>query len=154
MILLRNLSLKNTSLQEVYGYGIRIFKNGAWGFAHNNIFSQDAVNETTKKAFAIAQQSGRILHGKGLVLAHERGYIDTYQTPLCIDPFDVPLSEKVELMMEVNKTMLNYAEINLAIFMLESRKDEKIVCFNSWFQNRYQNSLYRTNFHSYCCGGR
>ena len=126
MILLRNLSLKNTSLQEVYGYGIRVFKNGAWGFAHNNVFSKDAVNETVKKAFAIAQQSGRIRYGDGLKLAHERGYIDSYKTPFSIDPFDVPLSEKVELMMEVNKTMLNYAEIKLAIFMLESRKDEKL----------------------------
>ncbi len=126
MIYLRNLSLKNTSLQEVYGYGIRVFKNGAWGFAHNNVFSKDAVNETVKKAFSIAKQSARIRHGKGLVLAHERGYIDTYKTPLSIDPFEVPLSEKVELMMEVNKTMLNFAEIKLAIFMLESQKDEKL----------------------------
>ena len=126
MIYLRNLSLKNTSLQEVYGYGIRVFKNGAWGFAHNNIFTADAVNETVKKAFAIAKESGRVKYGNGLVLAHERGYIDSYKTPFCIDPFDVPLSEKVELMMEVNKTVLNYAEIKLAIFMLESRKDEKL----------------------------
>jgi TldD protein len=88
MILLRNLSLKNTSLQEVYGYGIRVFKNGAWGFAHNNVFSKEAVNETVKKAFAIAQQSGRIRYGDGLKLAHERGYIDSYKTPLSIDPFD------------------------------------------------------------------
>ena len=65
-------------------------------------------------------------YGNGLVLAHERGYIDSYKTPYCLDPFDVPLSEKVELMMEVNKTMLNFAEIKLAVFMLECRKDEKL----------------------------
>jgi len=58
MIYLRNLSLKNTSLNEIYGYGIRVFKDGAWGFAHNNVFTEDQVNETVKKAYAIAW-SGR-----------------------------------------------------------------------------------------------
>lgn len=126
MIYLRNLSLKNTSLNEIYGYGIRIFKNGAWGFAHNNVFSKEAVHETAKKAFAIAAQSARVKYGKGLVLAQERGYIDTYKTPYCSDPFAVSLSEKVEMMLEVNKTMLNYDEIKLAVFLLECRKDEKL----------------------------
>jgi len=45
---------------------------------------------------------------------------------MTIDPFDVPLSEKVELMLEVNKTLLNYGEIKQAMFMLECRKDEKL----------------------------
>ena len=126
MIYLRNLSLKNTSLNEIYGYGIRVFKDGAWGFAHSNVFTKDAVNETVNKAFFIANQSARIKHGNGLRLAHERGYIDTYRTPFKIDPFGVPLSEKVELMMEVNKTLLNYAEIKQAMFFLECRKDEKL----------------------------
>jgi len=125
-IYLRNLSLKNTSLQELYGYGIRVFKNGAWGFAHSNVFTEDAVHNTVKKAYGIAKESSRVRYGKGFVLAHERGYIDTYATPMCVDPFDVPLSEKVELMMEVNKTLLNYEEIKQAMFMLECRKDEKL----------------------------
>lgn len=125
MIYLRNLSLKNTSRQEIYGYGIRVFKDGAWGFAHNNVLTRDAVHETVKNAFLIARESARIKYGKGLVLAHERGYIDSYKTPHEIDPFEVPLSEKVELMMEVNKTMLNFAEITLAVFMLECKKDCK-----------------------------
>ncbi|KQC05473.1 MAG: hypothetical protein APR54_08270 [Candidatus Cloacimonas sp. SDB] len=125
-IYLRNLSLKNTSLQELYGYGIRVFKNGAWGFAHTNIFTEDAVHKTVKKALAIAQESARVKQGKGLTLAFERGYIDTYKTPFSEDPFAIPLSEKVEMMLEVNKTLLNYEEIKKAVFMLECRKDEKL----------------------------
>lgn len=125
-IYLRNMSLKDTSLNQLHGYGIRIFKKGAWGFAHSNIFSEDAVVKTVKRAYAIAEQSARIKHGSGLQLATERSYIDSYKTPYCIDPFKVPLSQKVELMMEVNRTMLNYADIKMALFTLESRKDEKL----------------------------
>jgi TldD protein len=125
-IYLRNMSLKDTSLNQLHGYGIRIFKKGAWGFAHSNIFSEEAVVKTVKRAYAIAEQSARIKHGAGLQLANERSYIDSYKTPYCINPFSVPLSQKVEMMMEVNRTMLNYADIKMALFTLESRKDEKL----------------------------
>ena len=125
-IFLRNLSLKDTSRTEVYGYGIRVFKNGAWGFAHSNIFTPQDVEKTVKKAFEISKISAQIKHGKGLVLATERGYIDSYQTPFKIDPLEIPLTKKVELMMEINKTMLNFGEIKQAMCSLEIQKDEKL----------------------------
>ena len=125
-IFLRNLSLKNCQKGEVHGYGIRVFQNGAWGFAHSNIFTRAEIEKTVKRAHQISKQSAKVAHGKGLTLATERGYIDTYVTPHQIDPFTIPLSEKVELMMEVNKTMLNFAEIKLANFMFECQKDEKL----------------------------
>lgn len=125
VIFLRNLSLKQTELHELYGYGIRVFKDGAWGFAHSNVFSEEEVLKTTRRAYQIAQQSQRLKHGNGLKLAYERGYIDSYRTPHCIDPLSVPLDEKVEMMMEVNKTLLSYDLIKQAMFVLECRKDEK-----------------------------
>lgn len=124
-IFLRNLSLKNTSLRETYGYGIRVFKNGAWGFAHSNNFSRDEVEKTVKKALEISRQSSRIKYGKGLTLAQERGYIDAYSTPLIEDPFSVSLAEKVELMLNINKALLNFQDIIQAVFTLECHKDEK-----------------------------
>ncbi len=125
-IYLRNLSLKNTSDNVIYGYGIRIMKNGAWGFAHNNIFSKEAVVATVKKAFNTALLSSQIKNGKGLKLAYERSYKAKYKTPIAIDPFSVPLKEKVDLMLEVNKTMLNYNDIKQAMFYIVSQTDHKL----------------------------
>lgn len=125
-IYLRNLSLKSTSTNELHGYGIRVFKNGAWGFAHSNIFDEEAVIKTVKRAYALAEQSMRLKHGNGLRLAQERSYIDSYKTPFCIDPFSVSLGEKVDMMLEVNKTLLNYEPIKQAFFLLECTKDDKL----------------------------
>ncbi|MDP8220313.1 MAG: TldD/PmbA family protein [Candidatus Stygibacter frigidus] len=125
-IFLRNLSLKNTSNSLTYGYGIRVFKNGAWGFAHSNVFTPDAVKSTVQKAFEIAHQSSRVPYGNGLKLAAERAYIDTYRTPLTIDPFSVDINDKIDLMMEVNKTLLNFDKIKVATFMFEAQKDDKL----------------------------
>ncbi len=126
MIYLRNLSLKNTSEKVIYGYGIRVMYAGAWGFAHNNVFSKDAVLATVKQAVETAKLSAQIKKGNGLVLAPERSYIDTYKTKMRIDPFDVNINEKIEMMMEANNTMLNYAGIKVAMFMMRSQKDEKL----------------------------
>ncbi|MBC8385963.1 MAG: TldD/PmbA family protein [Candidatus Cloacimonetes bacterium] len=126
VIYLRNLSLKNTRDNVIRGYGIRILKNGAWGFAHSNVFSKEAILKTVEKAYEIALNSAKIKNGEGIKLASERSYIDSYRTPMKIDPFAVPLREKVDLMLEVNKTMLNFQEIKQAMFFLLSQTDEKI----------------------------
>ncbi|HOD18184.1 MAG TPA: TldD/PmbA family protein [Candidatus Cloacimonadota bacterium] len=126
MILLRNLSLKNTSTDVSEGYGIRVFKNGAWGFAHSNIFNKEQVTATVRRAFDIAQLSAQVKKGKGLSLAPERSYLASYRTPVKIDPFMVSLKEKVDLMLEVNRIMMNYEGIRQALFYLITHKDEKI----------------------------
>ncbi|MCD4828649.1 MAG: TldD/PmbA family protein [Candidatus Cloacimonetes bacterium] len=126
MIYLRNLSLKNTSSGVVDGYGIRVLKDGAWGFAHNNVFSKDAVQATAKKAAEIATQSARVKNGPGIRLTSERSYLDTYVTPMEWDPFEIPLQEKVEMMLEVNKTLLNFTDIKMAMFFIVSQTDHKL----------------------------
>jgi len=126
VIYLQNLSLKNTSNSILHGYGIRVFKDGAWGFAHSNVFSQDAVLDTVKKAAGIAQLSASVNKDRKLRLVPERSYIASYRTPVRIDPFAIPLKEKVELMLEVNRVMLAYEGIRRAVFYLVAHKDEKL----------------------------
>ncbi len=106
VIYLQNLSLKHTSNNIIQGYGIRVFKDGAWGFAHSNVFSDEAVLATVKKAFNTATLSAAVNKDKKLRLAPERSYLATYKTPVKIDPFSIPVSEKIDLMMEVSRTML------------------------------------------------
>ena len=126
VIYLQNLSLKSVNTEVLHGYGVRVFKDGAWGFAHNNVFSDEAVLATVEKAAKIAALSATVNKHKKLHLAPERSYIATYKTPVKIDPFDVPLAEKVELMMEVNRTMMAYEGIKRATFYLIMHKDEKL----------------------------
>ncbi len=125
-IYLQNQSIKQAANQIFDGYGIRVFKDGAWGFAHSNMYSADAVTETVKRAFEIAKLSATVNKGKGLRLAPERSYIAKYKTPLQIDPFEISIKEKVELMLEVNRIMQNYEGIRQATFYLVANKDEKL----------------------------
>lgn len=126
VIYLQNLSLKHTATDVLHGYGIRVFKDGAWGFAHSNVFSDEAVLATVQKAYEIATLSASVNKHHKLRLAPERSYLATYKTPVQKDPFEVPLSEKMELMMEVNRTMMAYEGIRQAVFYLIQHKDEKL----------------------------
>ncbi len=125
VIYLQNLSLKNTSNSVLYGYGVRFFKDGAWGFAHSNVFSDEAVLKTVRRAAEIATLSASVNKNKKLRLAPERSYIATYETPVKIDPRDVPMKEKVELMLEVNRSMLAFEGVMRAMFYLIMHRDEK-----------------------------
>ncbi|MCB5284978.1 MAG: TldD/PmbA family protein [Candidatus Cloacimonetes bacterium] len=125
VIYLQNLSLKNTSNSVLYGYGVRFFKDGAWGFAHSNVFSDEAVLKTVRRAAEIATLSASVNKNKKLRLAPERSYIATYETPVKIDPRDVPMKEKVELMLEVNRSMLAFEGVKRAMFYLIMHRDEK-----------------------------
>jgi len=126
VIYLQNLSLKHTNTEILNGYGIRVFKDGAWGFAHNNVFSDAAVLATVQKAFEIATLSATVNKQKKLRLAPERSYIASYKTPMQIDPFEVPLSEKIDLMLEVNRTIMAFEGIKQAVFYLVQHKDKKL----------------------------
>jgi TldD protein len=125
VIYLQNLSLKNTSNSVLYGYGVRFFKDGAWGFAHSNVFSDQAVLKTLRRAAELAPLSASGNNNKKLRLAPERSYIATYETPVKIDPRDVPMKEKVELMLEVNRSMLAFEGVKRAMFYLIMHRDEK-----------------------------
>ncbi|MBN1968465.1 MAG: TldD/PmbA family protein [Candidatus Delongbacteria bacterium] len=124
-LFLQDLSLKVNSANKRYGYGIRVLKNGAWGFAHNNSFTKDAISETVKKAYSSAVFFSKFNKTRKIELVHERSYIDEFKSPVKIDPFTLQLSEKLDLMTEVNRKMLNHNYIKKAEFMLDSRKDNK-----------------------------
>ena len=106
--------------------GIRVFKDGAWGFAHSNVFNEEAVLATVKRAVETATLSAEVNKTQKLRLAPERSYIATYRTPVKIDPFTVPVSEKIDLMMEVARTMLAYEGIMKTVFLMILHKDEKL----------------------------
>jgi len=125
-IYLENVSFKQNKVDTTHGYGIRVLKNGAWGFAHSNIFTEEAVRKTTKKAFDIAKQSARLRQGKGIRLANEKSYLASYSTPIIKDPFTVSIKEKTALMLEVSQAMLKYTPIIKTIVYLQNHKEEKL----------------------------
>ncbi|HOQ79942.1 MAG TPA: TldD/PmbA family protein [Candidatus Cloacimonadota bacterium] len=126
VLYLQNKSIKNANNDVLYGYGIRVLKDGTWGFAHSSVFTEDALLKTVQKAYDTAKLSAIVKNGDGIRLANERSYIASYKTPYKVDPFGIPLKEKAELFLEINQRMMNLKEIKKANSFFRAQKDEKL----------------------------
>lgn len=107
------------------GYGIRVLKNGAWGFAGSNDFSKRGIEKTVKRALEIAGSSGRYLFEK-VKLARQKPIVDSYKTPVEKDPFVVPLEEKLELLLMADKAQRVSERVVISQTSFYARREKKV----------------------------
>jgi TldD protein len=104
LITVRNGKVENITRTTDAGIGIRVIADGAWGFAGTASPVESDVVETAEHAFNIAKASATAKRDN-VKLGDVEIYQDTYETPVEIDPFDVPLANKIELLMEVSDVL-------------------------------------------------
>ncbi|MEX2582945.1 MAG: TldD/PmbA family protein [Gemmatimonadota bacterium] len=110
---------------ETMGLGIRVLVNGGWGFAATReLNSLDVVASATS---AVAQaRANRSALLRPVELAPVEAVPDgRWRAPAEIDPFDVSIEEKVELLLAANREALtvNSARfVNSSMFFLREEK--------------------------------
>ena len=107
------------------GAGIRVLVNGAWGFAATS--DLDNLEQTALKAIRIAVASSKV-NRNPVDLAEKEVMDDFYETPIERDPFEVPLEEKIELLLNAEEKMVEAAELFQTGGSLSFRKEKKIYC--------------------------
>jgi TldD protein len=109
---------------ESFGVGIRVIAGGAWGFAASNDVTQDAMARTAQRAVAVAKANAKIIT-EPVQLAAQQGYGEvSWKTPIVKSVFEVPLKEKIDLLLSVNGiAMQNGASfINSALLAVNEQK--------------------------------
>jgi TldD protein len=109
---------------ESAGIGIRVIANGTWGFAASSDVSPDSIAKTAEKAVAIAKANAKF-QSTPLELAPVKGVGDVeWRTPIKKNALEVPVADKVDLLMEVNNTaMENGANfITSVLFQVNEKK--------------------------------
>ncbi|KQS37035.1 TldD/PmbA family protein [Pedobacter sp. Leaf194] len=120
----REKRVQGVANTESYGVGIRVLANGCWGFAATNNVTKDAVAKAAEQAVAVAKANSKI-QGEPVQLAPQRGYGEvSWKTPIEINAFEVPVKEKVDLLLNVNDiAMQNGANfVNSVIFAVNEQK--------------------------------
>ncbi len=112
-----NLAVKNgrpehIASSESAGFGIRVIVDGAWGFFGTHRVEEAAVEDVVKQAVAIARASARLVD-EPVVLAPVDPAVARYETPHEKPPFEVPLEEKLGLLVAASKAMTG-ANVKLA----------------------------------------
>ena len=98
----RENRIQNVGSSESYGAGVRVIVNGCWGFAATNNMSKDGIAKTAEAACAVAKANAKI-GGVPVELAPQKGFGEvTWKTPIEKNAFEVPIKEKVDLLLSVN----------------------------------------------------
>jgi len=112
-------NLKSVERSVTTGIGIRVLYNGAWGFAAAS--SPDALATVADTALANAKIAAQRLPYP-VRLAPRTPVTARYESPCVIDPFSVPLEEKVALLMEVDKQLSHPAVAQRIVYMNATRR--------------------------------
>ncbi len=102
----REARVQNLANTESYGMGIRVIANGAWGFAATNSMDTDSIAKTAARAVDVAKVNAK-LQSQPVILAPQKGLGEvSWKTPIEKNAFEVPIKEKIDLLLAVNNTAL------------------------------------------------
>ena len=123
-VITRERRVQNIANAESFGVGIRVIANGSWGFAATNDVTPDAIAKAAGRAVAVARANAKIIT-EPVQLAPQQGYGEvSWKTPIIKNVFEVPLKEKIDLLMEVNGAAMSGGAsfVNSALLAINEQK--------------------------------
>lgn len=124
-VITREDKVQNLVNTESYGVGVRVIADGCWGFAAVvDAKSETQVAKAAEEAVAIAKANAKLMK-KPVILAPQQGFGEvSWKAPIKRNAFEVPIQEKVDLLLGVNDAALkngaNY--VNSILFMVNEQK--------------------------------
>jgi TldD protein len=123
-VITREDKVENIINTESYGIGIRVIANGCWGFSATDHMDKDSIAGSARTAVQIAKENARLLT-EPVQLAPQKGYGEvSWKTPMQINAFEVPIKDKVDLLLSVNDAAMkggaNY--MNSILFFVNEQK--------------------------------
>jgi len=110
-----NLTVKkgvpeDVSVLQSRGFGVRAIVKGSWGFAGSVELTKEEVEEATRRAVKIAKASSKLKKkAVRMVLAETKKA--KYSTPMKKDPFKIPLEDKMEVLMQAERTVAEQSNL-------------------------------------------
>ncbi len=109
-----NISVSDGNVEPIeqsisIGIGIRVLKDGGWGFASTDNLSEKSVKSKAKLAIEIAMASASInklqnpaFDGRKIDLSPLKPAKGDFVSPYEIDPFTIPLDKKIAFLMDID----------------------------------------------------
>ena len=87
------------------GCSVRVLVDGAWGFAASGEITEARLLALVDSAVAIAKGQGG-WRARPIEIETLPAFTGTWELPIAIDPFTVPLEEKVERLLGINRAAM------------------------------------------------
>ena len=123
------------------GYGIRALVDGTWGFAAASDTSDAGLDRTAARAVEIAK-AGAAIARRRLGEAPPKAYADVFATPVHRDPEDVPLNDRVALLLEAERLLHAGPQIGVGRAWIDLWRTDKY--FYSTIGSKIEQSIRQT----------
>jgi TldD protein len=123
-VITRETRVQNLVNTESFGAGVRVLVDGCWGFMATDQLTPDSIAKAAVEAVAIARANAK-LQSEPVILAPQKGVGEvSWRTPIEKNAFEVPIADKIALLMEVNQAaMKNGANfVNSQMFAANQQK--------------------------------
>jgi TldD protein len=123
-ISLHDLALENVLDDTEIGLCVRVIADGTWGFAASTSLSAESAEAVAKRAVAVAKESAK-LSSEPVELAdvpvHQGSHVSSY----LINPFEVALTEKIELLNGLSKPLAAAKNVDHVDFRVQQVMENK-----------------------------
>jgi TldD protein len=124
-VITREQQIVNVVDTDTLGCGVRALVDGCWGFAATRDLTRDAVTAAAREAVAIAK-ANRVARDRAVTLAPTQAYPNaTWKSAYTTDPFEVPLEQKVDLLLRANAEALKVPKVKFVNSVLFFVKQER-----------------------------
>ncbi|MBC7233496.1 MAG: TldD/PmbA family protein [Chloroflexi bacterium] len=124
-ILVKNGHVEGISHDENQGFGVRVIVNGAWGFASSSVLSVEEAARVAAQATQIARASS-LAKTRDVFLGPPEVHVARYETPVQVDPFSVPLEEKIALLLAADEGMRRVKGIAVTESNMAFLREDKV----------------------------
>ncbi|MEU7987206.1 TldD/PmbA family protein [Streptosporangium canum] len=122
---LSDASLEGSIDADDLGYAVRVVKNGTWGFASGIDLTPEAAVKAAEQAVEVAVISAAV-NREPITLAPEPVHSDvTWVSAYEVDPFEVPLRDKVALLADWSDALLRDPRVDHVQASLQQVKEQK-----------------------------
>src|SRR5215510_7959001 len=124
------VSVKNGNVdgigdQDSQGFGVRVLVGNSWGFASSAYLSGVEIDRVTNLAVKIARASATV-PGEPVDLGPPVSGAGQYITPIQIDPFSIPIEQKLDLLFRANERMRRNKGVKVTEANVISVRHEKV----------------------------
>ena len=121
---LRNGNLAEAGVREDSGLGVRVLKDGCFGFAAAPVGDVSQAQALGARAVRAAKKLATAREVP-VRMSAESGGVKEFRTPYLTDPFGVPLQDKLDLLARCDEAMKGRDEVVVREAMLSSRREEQ-----------------------------
>ena len=109
---------------DSFGIGVRAICEGAWGFASSRIVTDAEAKKVARSAVAIARASA-LVAGSPVALTPVESARGTWVGPCVVDPFTVPLEDKLALLVAADAALREQSEVTVTKAHLGFHRERK-----------------------------